>query len=86
MQGFQLEEVQDKLIKQLDLVLFSNIEKSRSIYTKIRKFQELMNINVQRKEKCEVDLKKEIEENLGLKEALAELEIKIRLSNNDSKK
>ncbi len=81
-----LEEVQHQLIKQLDLILFSNIEKTRNIYTKIRKFHDLMTINVQRKEKCEIDLKKAIEENLELKEALAELEIKIRLSNNNSKK
>lgn len=81
----QLEFSQNKLIKQLDLILFNNIDTSRNIYTKIAKFYDLLNMNIHKREKCEFEMKKVIGENLELKEALAEIEMKMRLSNSSKK-
>ncbi len=77
----QLDDLQTKLIKQLDLILFNNIDISRNIYTKIARFNDLINFSKQQKDKFEKELKKVIGENLELKEALAELEMKMRLTN-----
>jgi hypothetical protein len=68
------------LKNKLDLVTFDNINKSRNIYQSLEGFEDNVLSLHNSKNICEVNLKRYLSENLELKEALAELEIKFRLS------
>jgi hypothetical protein len=71
----------EKLLKnKLDLITFENINKSRNIYQSLERFEDILQSLQNSRNTCESTLKKSISENMELKEALAELEIKFRLS------
>lgn len=73
---------QDHLNKNLDLLLFENTDKSRHIYQQLSIIKNyFFNLNKQKIE-CQSILKNTISENIELKEALAELEIKLRSPKN----
>lgn len=76
----QINQSERLLKNKLDLLTFENINKSRNIYQNLERFEDIIQSLQNSKNTCEGSLKKSISENLELKEALAELEIKFRLS------
>lgn len=73
---FNREEV--LLNRKLDSVLFDNIDQARLLYKKIDLFGELMTSAVRQKTICEDKLDTLNKQNVELKTALAETEIRLR--------
>jgi hypothetical protein len=76
----ELTKKGNEIKKSLDNSIFKNIAKTKEIYEFIEKLENTIIVNKNSKKNCDLNLKKAISENLGLKEALAELEIKLRTS------
>jgi len=77
----KLEKEEDEVKKKLDFVLFENINKSRKIFIKLKDIYTLLERSEQEKFACEQKLISLTNKDINLKEALAELEIKIRSKN-----
>lgn len=74
----ELTKKGNEIKNRLDSSIFKNIAKSKEIYEFIEKLENTIIVNKNSKRNCDLNLKKAVSENLGLKEALAELEIKLR--------
>lgn len=75
-----LQSKSKEMKSKLDFLLFDNINKTRKIYSRLNSLSNFISSMKVTKTQCEDNLKNHISENLELKEALAELEIKYRLS------
>jgi myosin heavy subunit len=75
-----LQEKESLMKKKLDFILFEDLDKSRKVYQKLNEISSYINHISFDKNKCEDSLKFILSQNSELKEALAELEIKFRIS------
>jgi hypothetical protein len=76
----KLSKNESDLKSKLNLISFNNINEARKIYKQLEVLGDEMNSISHQKTSCDAKLKNTLSENVELKEALAELEIKFRLS------